>query len=54
MRGKSRGTGPSKRIRKSTEDAILAVTANDQADGAHVPSGPLRSPASAARGWPRG
>ena len=32
--------GPSKRVRKATADAILAVTPRDAADGAKVPAGP--------------
>lgn len=34
------GRGPSKRIRKATEDAILAVMPADAADGARIPAGP--------------
>lgn len=33
------GRGPSKRIRKTTLDAILAVTPRDGADGSRVPAG---------------
>lgn len=32
--------GPSKRVRKATADAVLAVTPRDAADGAKVPAGP--------------
>ena len=34
------GRGPSKRIRKETEDAILAVMPSHAADGARIPAGP--------------
>lgn len=45
--------GPSKRIRKETEDRILAVRATDQAPGGKIPAGPTWETIDRllARGW---
>lgn len=47
------GKPPSKRIRKSTEDAILAVTVNNVADGARVDASGCRADIATLveRGW---
>lgn len=48
-----RGTAPSKRIRRSTEQAILAVTAESAPGGTRVPAGPVWADVRALldRGW---
>lgn len=49
----ARGMGPSKRIRKATEDAILAVTPAHAADGAKIDATPTWANIDllVARGW---
>jgi WhiB family redox-sensing transcriptional regulator len=51
----TRGTPPSKRIRKATEDAILSVQPTDTADGAKVPAAPTHADVEelVGRGWTR-
>jgi WhiB family redox-sensing transcriptional regulator len=52
---RTRGMGPSKRIRRATEDRLLAITPADAANGALIPAGPTLEIIAelVLRGWTR-